>query len=216
MSNIDEQLDPIIDAHLRHLEGGGPAPDLAALPDGLREEAEARVILLEATWGTQVTAPPDDPVARRFGFDRAGGIIAIDGHRVAAIRKAAGYDLAKLLARVTAAGGDIAIGTLFRLEQSDSMPLSQPNASALVAALGTNLSALEAAVDIDLGAIRAFLDSPAFYDLVDSWAAEHQRESDEVRSVVEERVLALQYRAEGVTTDHLTTIVQTILRSLEP
>jgi hypothetical protein len=215
MSNIDDQLDSIIDAHLRHLEGDGPAPDLTALPDGLREEAEARVALLESVWGTQVTTPADDPVARRFGFDRAGETIAIDGHRVAALRKTAGYDLAKLLARVTAAGGDIVIGALFRLEQSDSTPLSQPNASALVAALGTDLSALEAAADIDLGAVRAFLDSPAFYDLVDSWAAEHQRERDEVRSVVEERVLALQYRAEDVTTDHLSTIVQTILDSLE-
>lgn len=216
MSNIDDQLDPIIDAHLRHLEGDGPAPDLTSLPDDLREEAQARVALLEALWGTQITAPADDPVARRFGFDRPGETIAVDGHRVAALRKAAGYDLAQLLSRVTAGGGDIAIGALFRLEQSDLTPLRQPTASALVAALGTTLAAIEAAADIDLGAVRAFLDSPAFYDLVDTWAAEHQRERDEVRAVVEERVLAAQYRAEDVTTEHLTTIVQTILDSLEP
>jgi hypothetical protein len=216
MSNIDDQLDPIIDAHLRHLEGDGPAPDLTSLPDDLREEALARVALLEAMWGTQITAPTDDPVARRFGFDRAGETIAVDGRRVAALRKAAGYDLAGLLSRVTSAGGDIVIGALFRLEQNDSTPLPQPTASALVAALGATLAAIEASADLDLGAVRAFLDSPAFYDLVDTWAAEHQRARDEVRGVVTERVLAVQYRAEDVTTEHLTTIVQTILDSLEP
>lgn len=216
MSNIDDQLDPIIDAHLRHLEGDGSAPDLTALPDDLREEAQARVALLDAMWGAQIIPPDDDPVARRFGFDRAGETIAIDGHRVAALRKTAGLNLAELLARVTAAGGDIVIGALFRLEQSDSTPLNQPTASALVAALDTTLAAIQASAGIDLGAARAFLDSPAFYDLVDTWAAEHQRERDQVRSVVKERVLALQYRAEDLTTDHLSAIVETILDSLEP
>lgn len=216
MSNIDDQLDPIIDAHLRYLEGEGPAPDLTSLPDGLREEAQARVDLLDAMWGTQIEPTADDPVARRFGFDRAGEDIAINGHRVAALRKTAGYDLAELLARITSAGGEISIGALFRLEQSDSMPLNQPTASALVAALGTTLAAIEAAFPLDLGAVRAFLDSPGFVDLIDSWAADHQRERTEVRAIVQERVLALQYRAEDVTADHLTAIVQAILNSLEP
>jgi hypothetical protein len=216
MSNIDDQLEPIIDAHLRHLEGDGPAPDLTSLPDDLRQEVQARVALLEATWGTRLEPPADDAVARRFGFDRAGQDIAVDGRRVAALRKAAGYDLGELLSRVAAAGGEINAGALFRLEQSSSTPLAQPTASALVAALSTTLADIEAAADLDLGAVRAFLDSPEFYGIVDSWAAEHRRERDEVRSLVEERVLAVQYRAEDVTVDQLMAIVRAILDALEP
>lgn len=216
MSNIDEQLEPIIDAHLRHLEGDGPAPDLTSLPDDLRQEAQTRVTLLEATWGTRLEPPADDPVARRFGFDRVGQDIAVDGRRVAAIRKAAGYDLGELLLRATAAGGNINAGALFRLEQSASTPLAQPTASALVAALSTTLAEIQAAADIDLGAVRAFLDSPEVYLLIDSWAVEHRWERDEVRTVVEERVLAVQYRADDVTVDQLTAIVRAILDSLEP
>ena len=89
MSNIDDQLDPIIDAHLRYLGGEGPAPDLTSLPDDIRQEAQARVALLEASWGTGLEPPADDPVGRRFGFDRVGQEIAVDGRRVAALRKAA-------------------------------------------------------------------------------------------------------------------------------
>ncbi len=216
MSNIDDQLEPIIDAYIRHLEGDGPAPDLTSLPDDLRQEAQDRIALLEATWGTRLEPPADDPVSRRFGFDRVGRDIAVDGRRVAALRKAAGYDLGELLSRATAAGGDISAGALFRLEQTASTPLAQPTASALVAALSTTLADIEATDDIDLGAVRAFLDGPEVYDLIDGWAAEHRRERDEVRRVVEERVLSAQYRAEDVTVDQLTAIVRTILDSLEP
>jgi hypothetical protein len=216
MSNFDDQLDSIIDAHLRYLEGDGPAPDLASLPEDLREEAEARVALFDAMWGAQVEPPVDDPVARRFGFDRAGEDIALDGHRVSALRKAAGYDLGELLARVTSAGGDINAGALFRLEQSASSLVAQPTASALVAALSTALADIEASTDIDSGAVRAFLDSPEFYELIDSWAADHHLERDEVCTVVTDRVLAAQYRAEDVTVEQLTAIVRAILDTLEP
>jgi transcriptional regulator with XRE-family HTH domain len=216
MSNIDDQLDAIIDAHIRYLEGDGPAPDLAGLPDELRDQAHARVVLLEAMWGAELQPPADDPVARRFGFDRPGQDIAIDGRRVAALRKAAGIDLTELLARVTAAGGTINAGTLFRLEQNASTLMTQPTVSAIVAALNVALTDIESADEVNLSPVRAFLDSPAFYELIDDWSGKYGRQRDEVRSVVAQRVLAAQYRAEDITVDHLVEIVQAILDSLEP
>lgn len=217
MSNIDEQLDAIIDAHLRYLEGDGPAPDLTTLAPELRDEAIARVRLVEASWGAIPDLPTEDPIARRFGFDRAGQTITVNGRRVAQLRKATGMGFDTLLGLVTAAGGDITAANLLRLEQNSSASVAQPTASAIVAALHTTLADIEptttsAATD----RVRSFLSGPRFVDLIDDWANRHGRPTSEVRTTVTERLLAVQYRAEDVTDEHLIEIVQTILDSLEP
>lgn len=217
MSNTDGELDGITDAYLRFLEGGGPRPSLDSLPANLRDEAQARMRIIDAMWGAQVVAPTvaDDPVARRFGFNRAGQQVFIDGRQVAALRKRAGLDLKELLARVTAAGGDIAAMALLQLEQSRSTPVSQPTASALVAALDTLLAGIEAAPDMDYDDIRRFLDGPELGELIARWAAENDDDPLRARSVVAERMLVTQFRAADVTTDHLLDIARAILRSLE-
>ena len=216
MSNIDDQLDAIIDAHLRYLEGDGPAPDLAALAAELRAEAHARVRLLEASWGAAVEVAAEDPVARRFGFDRAGQEVTIDGRRVAQLRKAAGMELDALLGRVTAAGGNITAGNLFRLEQNSSATVTQPIASAIVAALHTTLAELETAEHPASNPVYLFLSGPRFADIIDDWARRFGGQSSEVRAVVTDKVLAVQYRAEDVSDDHLAEVVQAILDSLVP
>jgi len=217
MSNIDDQLDAIIDAHLRFLEGDGPAPDLTTLTPDLRDEALVRVRLLEASWDSAVELPADDPVARRFGFDRAGEQITIDGRRVAQLRKAAGMDLNALHAMITAAGGDLTVGNLFNLEQNTTATVTQPVASAIVAALHTNLTELEVLADVPgTDPVRQFLAGPRFAQLIDDWAGRFGRTVDEVRNLVTPKVIAAQYRADGVTEDHLAAIVQTILDDLEP
>lgn len=216
MSNIDDpRLDAIIDAHLRHLEGDGPAPDLADLPDELRDEARARLAVLEAAWGAQIEPPDDDPVARRFGFDRAGQRITIDGRRIATLRKAAQLDLTELHTLITNAGGAIAPGDLFRVEQNAAVELDQATVSAIVAALRTSVPSIEATETIDFDAVRAFVDSPDFYDLIDTWAAEQGRDAEQVRPRVTEQVFAAQYRADDVTTAQLIEIVRAILQTLE-
>lgn len=216
MNNTDDPLDAIIDAHLHHLEGDGPAPNLTDLPDHLQAEATARIALLEASWGALLEPSEDDPVARRFGFDRTDETITVDGRRVASRRKAAGINLKELLARIEAAGGSIAPGALYRLEQSRSTPLDQPTASALVAALNTALSDIEAAGQVDTARIHAFLNGPAFHQVIDDWAGTYGRDPIEVGTDVSRRVLAAQYRAEDITDDQLIEIVQAILKNLEP
>ena len=216
MSDIDDELDGIIDEYLAHLDGAGPAPDLGALPDSLQHEAHARLQLIDAMWhaDTHQTTPQDDPVARRFGFDRPGQTIAINGKRVAALRKAAGIDLKELLSRITAAGGTIAPAALLQLEQNPSTTVPQPSASALVAALDTTLAEIEAATPLSADPVRAFLDSPAFDDLLARWATEHGRKPNQVRPVVVERVLASHFRADEVTTEHVAEIVRAVLAAL--
>jgi hypothetical protein len=216
MSNIDDQLGTLIDAHLRYLEGDGPAPDLMAVAPELRDEAHARIRLLEASWGAVVEVPAEDPVARRFGFDRAGQEITIDGRRVAHLRKAAGMDLDALLGRVTVAGGGITAGDLFRLEQNSSATVTQPVASAIVAALHTTLAELDTADHPSSDPVRQFLSGPRFADIIDDWADRFGRQSSEVRAVVARKVLAVQYRAEDVSDEHLAEVVRAVLDSLEP
>jgi hypothetical protein len=217
MSNIDNQLDAIVDAHVRYLEGDGPAPDLSTLAPELRDEALARVQLLEASWGAVLEVPSEDPVARRFGFDRAGQTITVNGRRVAQLRKATGMEFDTLLGLVTAAGGDITAAILFRLEQNSSADVAQPTASAIVAALQTTLADIETTTtSTATDPVRLFLSSPRFAEIIDDWAYRFGRLASEVRITVTKRVLAVQYRAEDVTDEHLTEIVQTILHSLEP
>lgn len=217
MSSIDDQLDAITDAHLLYLEGEGPAPDLTTLAPELRDEALMRVRLLEASWGAVLEAPTEDPIAVRFGFDRAGQTITVNGRRVAQLRKATGMDFQTLLGLVTAAGGDITAANLFRLEQSSASNVDQPTASALVAALHTTMADLGAtATDVATDRVGLFLSGPGFTDIIDDWARQFGRPTSEVRTTVTERLLAVQYRAEDVTDEHLIEIVMTILDSLEP
>ena len=215
MSELEEQLNVIVEEYLRYRDGDGPKPDLSGLPDGLRSEARARFQFLDALWGEDIQPPSDDPVARRFGFDRVGEDIAINGRRVASIRKARNMDLKQLRMSVLNAGGSIAPGDLFRLEQSTSTLLPQPTVSAFVAALGSSISELRAIAEVEKNTVRTFLDGPTFDNIVAVWAADHSRDVQAIRPVVQERVLTAQYRASEVTIEQLADITRAILDSLE-
>lgn len=215
MSEFEEQLDVVVDDYLRYRDGDGPMPDLSGLPDRLRSEALARFQFLDALWGEGVQPPSDDPVARRLGFDRLGEDIAINGLRVASIRKARDMDLKQLRMSVLNAGGSITPGDLFRLEQSSSTVLPQPTVSAFVAALGSSIAELKATAEVERDIVRVFLDGPTFNNLVAVWAAEQSRDVQAIRPVVQERVLAAQYRASEVTIEQLVEITRAILDSLE-
>lgn len=218
MSTIEEQLDALTDAYLAYLDGSGPAPSLDGLSADVRAEAAARLALLDAMWGAGVPRRPlhDDPVARRFGFDRAGDDIEIDGRKVSTVRKAAAIELKDLTTMVNNGGGDTSTFALLQLEQSDAVTVPQPTASALAAALGVGLHDFEAASGVDFDAVRTFLDSPAFDELIASWAAEHNRPAAPVRKIVADRMLVSQFRATDVSPEQLLEIARAILRTLEP
>ena len=215
MSTFEEQLDVVVDEYLRYRDGDGPMPDLSGLPDRLRSEARARFQFLDALWGEGIQPPSDDPVARRLGFDRVGEDIAINGLRVASIRKARGMDLTQLRMSVLNAGGSISPGDLFRLEQSPSTVLPQQTASAFVAALKSSIAELRAIAEVEKDTVWTFLEGPTFDKIIAVWAAEHSGDVQVIRPVVRERVLAAQYRASEVTLEQLADITRAILDSLE-
>lgn len=217
MSNIDDELDTIIDAYLNYLEGNGPEPRLDTIPADLRNEAQARLRIVDAMWATHTEdrTLTNDPVAQRFGFDKSGETIFVNGRRVAALRKSAPMDLKELRAKITAAGGDITAMALLNLEQNTSTPVPQPTASALVAALDTTLPEIAARPASDADPVQAFLASPAFDELIASWAADHDRDPATVRPIVTNQLQVAQFRAIDVTDEQLLDITRAILHKLE-
>lgn len=207
----------IIEAQLAHLEGTGPPARLDDLPEPLRSEARARITMLNAMWGAKRPAPTpgNDPIARRFGFERAGQSLSVDGKKVRRLRQAAKIELKEFALMVNTAGGAITTAELLRLEQAASTRVQQRTASALAAALKSPLAAFEADSTAGEHAFRAFLDSPQFDEMLFAWATENSADAEATRTVVESRLLSAQFRAEGVSNDQLEEAVRAILRSLE-
>lgn len=216
MSNIDDRIGAIIDAYLAFREGTSDAPTLDGLDPAERAEAAARIELLDTLWGAGAPQEPlDDPVARRFGFDRPRQDITVNGTKIAALRKRQGIVLQGLAEMVNNGGGEVNTRVLLDLEQRPAVPVPQRTASALAAALRVSVADFEAAATGDIDVVRAFLASPAFNELIASWAAEHHHEPGPVRRDVSERVFAAQFRAADVTAEQLLDIARAILRRLE-
>lgn len=213
-------IDTIIDQYLQYLDGEAPEPTLDDLTPEERAEAHAQIRVLVALHRTGVPDPDDDPVARRFGFDRAGADIVIDGRRMARRRQERGLKLNELAAAVNRAGGTITTSALLRLEQQPHGAVPQATVTAIVAVLDTSLQDLEpadASADEAVERLRTLLASPRLEAKVAAWCAEHQRSQRDVGRHLEQRLLVgAAYRAEDLTEDALLEIVRAILAGLDP
>lgn len=218
MSDIND-IDDILAQYLQFLHGNAPEPNLARLNAAAREEALAQIDVLVALYRVGTPDSNDDPVARRFGFDRAGDDITIDGGRVKRLRKERALSLKELVDLVNRAGGDTSGSALLRIEQQPRAVLPQATVTAIVAALDTTLQELEvledSTIDVEVDRVRAFLASPRFEEEIATWCAAHDRRPREVRPHVEDRLVGAAFRAEDQTDEVLLEIVRTILRGLE-
>lgn len=66
----DDELESLVAAYIRHLEGDGPRPDLRGVEPDIACEARQLFALLDATWASDVELPPleEDPVAIALGL----------------------------------------------------------------------------------------------------------------------------------------------------
>lgn len=174
----EELLDRVIDEYLTHLDGEGPAPELQELPEDIRTEALAMM----ATISAARDPAPDEAaeqaaaaIAARLGFDRT-GTISVDGHRVARERKRAGLDRTQLLDAMARAGHSLTMKWLGQLERSEDTPVPADTTTALVAVLGTSVASIEVVRSAEPGSAQAFINSPAFWQMVDAWAVDHDRD----------------------------------------
>lgn len=216
MIDPSDQLDDLVEGFLTHLEGKGPPPDLTDLPDDVRSEADARFEMLRAAHG--VLAGPSGSgearIAARFGLDRAGQQIEIAGAKVKRVRMSKKLQLADLALAVQKSGVELSSAELFRIETAAASPLDQPIVTALVAVLNCSVADLETVDTGDLSPVRAFLDSPEFHELIESWAAEHDQDAQSTARRAGEQLLAAHYRAQDVTDEQLREILRAILRKL--
>jgi hypothetical protein len=217
MIDPSDQLDDLVEGFLAHLEGEGPPPDLTDLPSDVRAEAEARFEMLRAAQGVLVGSSGSGAgrIAARFGLDRAGQQIEIAGAKVKRLRMSKKLQLADVALGVQKSGVTLSSAQLFRIETAVALPLDQPIVTALVAVLNCSVADLETVDTSDLSPVRAFLDSPEFRELIESWAAEHDLDAESTARLAGEQLLAAHYRAQDVTDEQLREILRAILRNLD-
>ncbi len=212
------QLDDLVDGYLIYLDGKGREPDLGAVPDDIRREAEIRFEMLRASHGILVGASSSGAgrIAARFGLDRAGEHIDLAGAKVKRVRMSRKLELAEVTQMVQRSGVELSSAQLFRIETAATAPVSQPIVTALVAVLDCSVADLEAADSTDLSVVREFMNSVEFTELIKRWAAEHDSDAEDTGRRVGDQLLAAHYRADGVTRDHLRDILCAILKKLDP
>lgn len=217
MTTDDARLEQAIEAFIWHLETGSPEPDLSDLPAELRAEAEARMRLLLAMGGVLRGAPEPrlSRAAAALGFDRPGHNIVISGSLLKRQRLASGRKVGEIADMVRGMGEALTNAQLMHLEMASATPLPQPLVSALAAALNSDVSKIEASADAQVSALRAFLDSHRVADIIFTWAAEHDRETQEVAEDVRRQLTGANFRAEDVTFDQLLELLIAILRQME-
>jgi transcriptional regulator with XRE-family HTH domain len=211
-------LDEIVGNYLRYLEGQAPEPDLSILPIELQSEATSRIALLTAAWGALNESGPSldaDPVARRFGFDRAQETIVVNGGTVRRLRQLHHLELEAMTDALNVAGADTTVGAMFRVERASAVPVNLSVASALAAVLDCSVADLEAVDNEATTPAQAFIDSADFQEIIADWAITHQQDAARVRRAAEEALLSTAHRAEDVTTHHWREILRAILRSMK-
>lgn len=211
----EQRLDDIITAYILFLDGEGPRPDLDRLTPEDRDEAAARIQLLDAAAASQTPAGAVDRLARTFGFDRQGTRITLSGPKFKRARQQRNLELKTIAADAAAAGAAIRTSDLLRLETSDGIPFDQETVTILVAILDTSLEEIESDFDHDMSQVQAFLNSSAFDAVLEEWLAEHDRDPVEIREQVTDRILAARFRAADVTEEQLLDFVRAILRTFE-
>jgi hypothetical protein len=217
MTTDDARLAQAIEAFIQHLETGSPEPDLSDLPADLRAEAKARMQLLSAMDGALSGAPEPrlSRAAAALGFDRPDQDIVISGSLLKRQRMDSRRNVGEIADMVRSMGVALTNARLMHLEMAPATPLPQPLVSALAAALDTDVSEIEASADAQVSALRAFLDSPRVADIISTWAAEHDRETQGVAEDVRRQLTGANFRAEDVTFDQLLELLTAILRRME-
>jgi hypothetical protein len=209
----------IVDQYMAFLDGGATEPKLDGLSPSARRLVAQHLADLRALHGQLVPdrvelEADNDTVWHRMGFDRDGTTIEIDGRKLSTARKAAGITIQQLVVFARNGGAQLSVADLFRMEQATSTSASQPDASALIAALGVSLDQLESSTPAsDL--MRVFLDSDEFYRVIDEWSAIHGRDAQETVALSRKQLLKTNYRAQDVNTAQLVELLRAVLAKLE-
>jgi hypothetical protein len=143
----DDRVLDFVDRYLAYLTGADDEPDITLLDEPQRAAAlqQLRALeLLDEPEPYQMPPIEDDPVAKRFGFDRTEPTIAISTAALKEAASSAGVPFSELAQRLTAAGRPTRPAELLRLTNTASADVERDLAARFAAILHTTVGDLEA------------------------------------------------------------------------
>ncbi|MDP9332007.1 MAG: helix-turn-helix domain-containing protein [Actinomycetota bacterium] len=199
MTAHDDQptrVDEAFAAYLEYLDGTGAEPDVSTLDSAERAEYERDVATAHALSASTYEPPPleEDPIAIRFGFNRAGSDTNLSGPRLREARKDAGLSVEQLATALTDAGQSRSTAEVFRLEQAATSEVTVAFIGVLAAVLDVAVADLEASDSRLVSDFRAFLASDAFDAEIERWAREHHADVAELRSAARRELAGASFR----------------------
>jgi hypothetical protein len=180
----DDGVLDFVDRYLAYLTGTDDAPDITLLDESQRTAALQRLHALELLDEPEpYPMPPveDDPVAKRFGFDRTELTITISTAALKEAASRAGVPFSELAQRLTAGGRPTRPAELLRLTNTVTADVERDLAARFAAILHTTVRDLEAA-----GSVRG---SPTFDDYL---------ALEEARALIEELAAELDISFETI------------------
>lgn len=215
------ELEELIDAYIRYLEGNGERPDLTGIRPDTAAEASELFRLLDATWASGLDLPPieKDPVALALGLVPLPDLEAtmwVLGPKLSAVRRRRRLRPSDVARKLTQAGYPHNAKSVVKLEETPANEVTRTFLSALIHALGCNDTELTRDTDdADLDSFAAWLRSEQFDREVAKWAAETNYVGPDLRSAARARLLSARYRRSGDSTPgEWITLVRTVLDSL--
>jgi hypothetical protein len=214
------EVEELVDAYIRHLEGNGDRPDLTGIRPDTAAEASELFRLLDATWASDLDLPPieEDPVALALGLVPLPDMEAttwVLGPKLSAVRRRRHLRPSDVARQLTEAGYPHNARSVVKLEETPANEVTRTFLSALIQALGCNEAELTRGTDADLDRFVAWLRSDQFDREVAKWAAETNYVGPDLRSAARARLLSARHRRGGESTpNEWITLVRTVLDSL--
>ncbi|MCZ7537467.1 MAG: hypothetical protein M5T61_17215 [Acidimicrobiia bacterium] len=144
----DDHVLDFVDRYLAYLTGAHDEPDIGLLDESQRAAALRQLRALELLDEPEpYPMPPieEDPVAKRFGFDRTEPTITISTAALREAASSAGVPFSELAQRLTTGGRPTRPAELLRLTNTPTVNVERDLAARFAAILRTTVGALEAA-----------------------------------------------------------------------
>jgi len=217
----DDRLAEYLDQYVSYLEGEADLPVIDHLGTEDHRELSAMFRIIEANWASEIELPPfeKDPVDLALGLvpsTGSGSPVAVAGSQLRALRQAMKLSRSELVAAISTHGWPITSPEVSRLERADVEMLSAPQATAVAQSLRTGVEALAPGPEDPVGEFLTWLYSDEFDQVVNNWAAEHDRADRPVADEVRTKMLAPARRSSGPAgrTQWLQTL-RAVLEAME-
>jgi hypothetical protein len=212
----DERVVEFVDRYLAFLTEGGDEPNLDALEEPLRGQAlqYLRALdLLDADEEYPMPALADDPIARKFGWDRPDETVTISTAALKQATQSAGMSAQQLAQKLTAAGKPTRLEDLLRFAKGTTATIDSDLAARLAAILHTSVPSLEAPnrVPTATGSLDEVLQSAK--ERIAELAKKFGKPFEAVEGSLREQLVAVAFRNQS--EEGLREALDVVLKDLE-